>query len=325
MRPRKKNRNLPERMFLNHGRYYYVLRGKWHPLSKDYAEALIQYSKHTSSQGNGMAALIDRFMVEVAVQKTPKTQKEYKRLGEKLKPIFAEFRPDQVKPHHVAKVIDHEAKKHPVQANRLRQFLSVVFSYGVRLGVVDSNPCRDVKGISVRKRDRYITDDEFKAVKAKANETIGCIMDFCYFTAQRISDVLKVRLSDITTEGVYFEQGKTGKKLMVQMSDELAGVIERAKGLHKKVRGFTLFHGRGGKQYGYFGVSAMFRRSCKSAGIEFHLHDIRAKSLTDAKRQGIDAQKLAGHKSAAMTEHYVKARDVEVAKSPKMGKVLGSD
>jgi hypothetical protein len=74
MRPRKKNRNLPQRMFLNHGRYYYVLRGKWHSLSKDYAEALIQYSKHTASHGNGMAALIDRFMVDVAPKKTPKTQ-----------------------------------------------------------------------------------------------------------------------------------------------------------------------------------------------------------------------------------------------------------
>jgi len=326
VRPRKHNRNLPARMYLKHGRYWYVLRGKWHPLSKDYAEALLQYSRHTSSAGNGMTALIDRFLLDVATQKTVKTQKEYKRLGERLKTIFAEFQPHQVKPHHIAKVIDHEAKKAPVQANRLRQLLSVVFSYAVRWGMVDVNPCRDVKGISVAKRDRYITDAEFAAVQAKANASIGCIMDFCYCTAQRISDVLKVRLSDITTEGVYFEQGKTGKKLMVGMSPELAEVIERAKGLHTKVRGMTLFHGRGGKQYGYFGVSAMFRRACKAAGVaDFHLHDIRAKALTDLDRQGGNAQRLAGHKSATMTAHYVKARDVEVAQSPKMGKVLDSN
>lgn len=320
MRPRKHNRNLPARMYLKHGRYWYVIGGKWHKLSTDYTEALTQYARHTSSAGDGMAGLIDRFLLEVAPLKTAKTQKEYKRLGERLKKIFAEFTPAQVKPHHIAKVIDHEAKKAPVQANRMRQLLSVIFSYGVRWGTVDANPCRDVKGISVKKRDRYITDAEFAAVKAAANASIGCIMDFCYYTGQRISDVLKVRLSDITTDGVYFEQGKTGKKLMVGMGAELAEVIERAKGLHNKVRGMTLFHGRGGKQYGYFGVSAMFRRACKTAGVEnFHLHDIRAKSLTDAQRQGIDAQRLAGHKSAAMTAHYVKARNVEVAQSPKMG------
>lgn len=312
-------------MYLSHGRYYYAAQGKWYPLSKDYPTALLEYAQRTSST-SGMAALIDRFLTEVAITKTAKTQKEYRRLGERLKKIFAEFSPEQVKPHHIAKVIDHEAKTAPVQANRMRQLLSVVFSYAVRWGVVDVNPCRDVKGITVKKRDRYITDEEFICVKQKANPSIACIMDFCYYTAQRISDVLKVRLSDVATDGVYFEQGKTGKKLMVEMGTELAEVIERAKGIHSKVRGMTLFHGRGGKQYSYFGVSSMFRRACKAAGVEdFHLHDIRAKSLTDLDNQGGNAQRLAGHDSRSTTDGYIKDRSVEVAQSPKMGKVLGSN
>lgn len=321
MRPRKHNRNLPARMYLRHGRYYYVADGKWKPLSRDYAEALQQYSRHTSSQGDSMPALIDRFMIEVATTKSAKTHKEYKRLGEKLKNIFTEFTPRQVKPHHVAKIIDHQAKTAPTQANRMRSLLSVVFAHAVRWGLTDANPCREVKGISVKKRDRYITDEEFQAVKAKANPPIACIMDFCYFTAQRISDVLKVKLSEVTPEGVYFEQGKTGKKLMVQMNPDLAETIERAKGIHKKVRGMTLFHGRGGRQYSYFGVSAMFRRACQSAGVaDFHLHDIRAKALTDLDRQGGDAQTLGGHGNRATTEGYIKAREISVAQSPKMGK-----
>ena len=328
MRPRKINRNLPARMYLKHGRYWYVHRSVWHKMATDYAEALREYAQLTAGTAtgtaSGMVGLIDRFMHDIGSQKTPATQKEYKRLGERLKKIFAEFEPSHVKPHHVAQVIDDEAKTAPTQANRLRQLLSVVFTYAVRKGIVEANPCRDVKGVSVKKRDRYITDDEFAAVKAEAGDTIGCIMDFCYLTAQRISDVLKVRLSDITVDGIFFEQGKTGKKLLVAMSPDLAEVIERARGLHTKtVRGLTLFYGRGGRQYGYFGISAMFRRACKKAGVvDFHLHDIRAKGLTDASRQGLNAQMLAGHKSAAMTEHYVKARSVEVAKSPKMGRVL---
>lgn len=327
MRPRKQNRNLPARMYLKHGRYWYVEHGKWRALSRDYAEALTQYAQRTSAAGDGMAALIDRFLIEVAATKTAKTEKEYKRLGERLKTVFAEFRPHQVKPHHVQQVIAHEAKKHPTQANRMRQLLSAIFAYAVStLGVAERNPCRDTKGVHVKKRDRYIADAEFTAVKAKASPSIACIMDFCYLTAQRISDVLKVRLSDVTAEGVYFQQGKTGKKLLVQMTPDLAEVIERARALHTKVRGMTLFHGRGGKPYGYFGVSAMFRRACKKAKVEdFHLHDIRAKALTDAERQGLNAQRLAGHKSRTMTEHYIKAREIETAQPPKMGKVLDSN
>lgn len=308
-------------MYLKHGRYWYVAAGKWHALSKNYADALTQYARHTSSQGDGMPALIDRFLIEVAPSKSAKTQKEYTRLGTRLKSILAEFQPRQIKPHHVAKIVDHEAKTAPTQANRMLSLLSVIFAKAVRWNIVDSNPCRDVDGISVKKRNRYITDAEFAAVKAKANPSIACIMDFCYLTGQRISDVLKVRLSDITSEGVYFEQGKTGKKLMVGMGPELAEVIEQAKSLHNKVRGMTLFHGRGGKQYTYFGVSAMFRRACQSAGVaDFHLHDIRAKALTDLDRQGGDAQTLGGHGNRSTTEGYIKARDVSVAQSPKMGK-----
>ena len=321
MRPRKTNRNLPARMYLKHGRYWYVEKGQWHKLSTDYAQALQQYANRTATSGSGMPALIDRFLLEVAPTKATKTEKEYKRLGALLKETFAEFQPRQIKPHHVATAIDDEAKKAPVQANRLRQLLSVIFSYAVRWGIVDANPCRDVRGISVKKRDRYITDDEFAAVKTSANASISCIMDVCYLTAQRISDVLKIKLSDISDDGVYFQQGKTKNKLRVRMTPELAKVIERAKKLHNKVRGLTLFHGRGGKPYSYFGVSTMFRRACKNAGVEdFHLHDIRAKALTDAEHQGLDAQRLAGHKSRAMTEHYIKARETEEATPPSLPK-----
>ncbi|WP_325800247.1 site-specific integrase [Acidithiobacillus ferriphilus] len=46
---------------------------------------------------------------------------------------------------------------------------------------------------------------------------------------------------------------------------------------------------------------------------DIHFHDIRAKSLTDAKRvAGRDyAQALAGHASGDMTETYIRAREAE--------------
>jgi|TARA_B110000908_G_C10217467_1_gene433511 integrase len=44
-------------------------------------------------------------------------------------------------------------------------------------------------------------------------------------------------------------------------------------------------------------------------GKRFTFHDIRAKALTDAKNKGMDAQTLAGHSTAAMTDHYIKQRD----------------
>ena len=301
-------------MYLKHSRYYHVRKNVWEPLSKDYTEALKQYSLIESSQGSGMVALLDRFTVEVSSQKTPKTFREYRRMAEILKPVFQEFSPQQVKPHHIAKVIDNEAIKAPTQANRIRQFLSAVFSYAVRSGVVDTNPCRDVKGISVKRRDRYVTDQEFNKVKEASTEAVQNIMEFCYYTGQRISDVLKVKREDITRDGVFFEQGKTGKKLKVNLNPEIKRIIKSSGEIY-------LFESRLGNPYSYFGISAMFRRACKSAGVEdFHIHDIRAKALTDAHKQGQDAQKLAGHKSRAMTDQYIKDRLVESVKPPRRRK-----
>jgi len=41
MRPRKTDPHLPPRVYRRHGRYYYVVNGKWHPLSRDLDESLI--------------------------------------------------------------------------------------------------------------------------------------------------------------------------------------------------------------------------------------------------------------------------------------------
>jgi integrase len=46
----------------------------------------------------------------------------------------------------------------------------------------------------------------------------------------------------------------------------------------------------------------------------FTEHDIRAKTLTDADERGQDAQRLAGHKSRAMTDRYIKTRRIEKVK-----------
>ncbi len=59
--------------------------------------------------------------------------------------------------------------------------------------------------------------------------------------------------------------------------------------------------------------SIIKQEEVKKAGIcDIHFHDIRAKALTDAKRQGKDAQQLAGYATSAMTDRYVKSREIEV-------------
>lgn len=98
----------------------------------------------------------------------------------------------------------------------------------------------------------------------------------------------------------------------------LREVVSRAHQLKRPIRGLYLFCTRQGQPYSDTGFKAMWNRVqikwAVQGGQRFTFHDIRAKALTDAKRLGMDAQSLAGHATAAMTEHYIKQREFKVVK-----------
>ena len=60
-----------------------------------------------------------------------------------------------------------------------------------------ANPCAGVKGHKETGRDRYVTDEEFRAVWECAHFTVQDAMDLAYYTAQRHGDVLRFKRSDI--------------------------------------------------------------------------------------------------------------------------------
>lgn len=312
-------------MYLSHGAYFYVTReNKWIPLGRDLDAAKLKWCELDGGEPpTGMTALINRYMLEVAPLKAERTYKDNKSESLKLLAVFGKMNPSDVKPHHVAKYLDLRGKDAPVRANREKALLSHIFTMAMRWGVLDSNPCRGVHRNKETGRDRYISDQEFKAVWSKANLTIRCLMDLGYLTAQRIGDLIDIKLRDITKDGIMFQQNKTSKKLLIGMNDDLQAIIDRCRRIHPKIKGLHLLHARDGKKYTYSGISAMFRNAVKKSGVQnFHFHDLRAKALTDASRAGLDAQMLAGHATEAMTAHYVKRREIDEIEALKMPNIL---
>lgn len=321
MRPRKKDRHLPACMYQKHGAYYLVRKGKWERLGTDLQDALMLYAKRIAAGAQGgMPDLIDRALKHHCTHKklSPNTVAQYEIAAERLKTIFAEFEPHQVLPKHVA-AVKMELADTPNMCNRILSFLRIVFNYALEWQEVDSNPCIGISRHQEGRRDRYITDAEFAALLNAASPYIRCILEMCYLTGQRIGDVLAIRLADITEEGVSFVQGKTGAKLIVAMTPDLQAVIDRAKALPRKVRTLTLFCSRTGKPADYSTVKTAFRALREKAGItDVTIHDIRAKSLTDADREGKNAQALGGHTDARMTARYLRGRLPKVAQAPTM-------
>ncbi|HXQ23925.1 MAG TPA: tyrosine-type recombinase/integrase, partial [Candidatus Acidoferrales bacterium] len=167
---------------------------------------------------------------------------------------------------------------------------------------------------------RLISMDEYRAIYGHAGERLQVIMDLLIRTGQRVSDVLRIRRTDLTDEGIRFVQQKTGAKLVVPWTPELRAVVDRAKLLHGNIRALTLLHNRRGKTPDYRTVALQWTKACEAAGVaDAHIHDLRAVALTAARKQGLNATRLAGHSSPAMTERYLRDREEPLADGPSFG------
>jgi integrase len=301
-----------------------VKAGKWEPLGKDLADALDAYAKKIETPKGGMADLIDRAFVQMKPKLSANTIAQYTQAAERLKVYLVEFSPNQVKQKHVA-AIKVKLSSTPNMANRVISFLRKVFSYAVEWQEADSNPCLGIQRHTEAKRKRYITDAEFMAIYDKAGERLQIVMDLCYLTAQRVSDVLAIKLSDITDDGILFRPKKTlnstGASLIVRWTPPLRATVDRAKALHVNgnIRALipTLLFNRKRKAPDYGTTKFLWDAARTAAGVEdVHIHDLRAKSLTDTKGEGGDPQALASHSSAAMTARYIRLRETPQVAGP---------
>lgn len=319
MRPRKRDRHLPACVYLRHGAYWLVKRGKWTRLGSDLTAALAEYARHQAHEQGSMPAIIDQALPAILKGKAPATVAQYTIAARKLQDILFEFAPHQVTQRDIVQILAH-LEDTPAAANRMLVVLRLVFNWALRSGLVDSNPCVGVPRLKTKARTRRIEVDEFEAIKAEAGDLLGVIMDLCYLTGQRIGDVLMIRRADLRDEGVYVEQQKTKMRVLIAWNPELSAAVERAKSMHKNVASLYLLPGANGEAPKYGTVWTWWKKACAKAGIDdANIHDLRAMSGTEAEQQGLDPQRLLGHKDASMTRRYLRDRCVKVVHGPSIG------
>jgi integrase len=315
-RQRKSAKHLPERVYIKSGGYYFVDRlNKWHFLGREFSEAMLKWTKLIDRPQNivKMNQLFDRYMLEVAPRKAPDTYKQNQIQMKYLRIAFGEMRPEDVKPTDIYEYQSVRAQRAKVAPNREKSLLSHVFSMAIRWGVVEDNPCRNVKRLTEKKRDRYIEDWEFAAVKSVAIPVIRHAMDFAYLTALRRGDILKLTFDDCKEEGIQLQINKTSNKILILWSDTLKSCVNRIREFSASRRGTNLICTRSGTAYSNHGFSAIWKRTIKKAldlqliKETFRFHDIRRKAATDAERQsGREyARQLLGHQEQSTTAIYI--------------------
>ncbi len=172
------------------------------------------------------------------------------------------------------------------------------------------NPCQGVKGFKETGRDRYVTDDEFERVKAHAHFTVADAMDLALLTGQRPADVLKIKRTDIRDGALWIVQNKTGARLGIEITGELAAVIDRINARPRQAISAHLIQDEKGQPLSVFALRSRFDKAREAAKVSFQFRDIRAKAATDTGDLA-HSQKLLAHKNREMTEHYVRSRQGE--------------
>jgi integrase len=297
--------------YYDHG--YVQGRRYWQPLGSDFAAAKRTWAdiEADAPADNTVSALLTYYRIHALPQCAERTQRDRRAHIERLTAVFGTVRTDELRPQDVARYLRHHG--YPVAANREIGTLSAAFSYAVDIGMANTNPCRQVRRNRESKRDRYITDAEFRTVKSLAPPVVALGMDLAYLTGMRMGDLLALRWDQLENQGIRVRQSKTGAKVLIEWTDDLRSAIEEARALRRNTRGLHVLATRAGEPYSVSGFGAMFRRSMdkavdKHAMSRFTFHDIRAKTGTDARDAGLDSQALLGHTTEAQHQTYLRSR-----------------
>ncbi len=315
MSPKRNNRNLPARVTQKHGAFYYlkpvIKDGKsttqWIRLGKTEAE-MHRALADMKSEGTGqMASIMERYRHDVLTKKAQKTQDTQGKQLDRLTRAFGHMQARHMRPHHFAQYHDLVGATAPYQANRELALAAHVMKYAVRWGYIDINPVREIQRHPEHPRDRYITHEEFKAVATIAPLWIKIVMALLYITGQRRVDLLNLKRDQLTAEGIYITQSKTGKKLLLEWTPALREAINNAltqlpaPGVHSV---YVICDSRGQRRRDAAFTTAWTRlmNKCIALGViaeKFQARDIRGKAGSDS-----DGDHLGHQDKRTLNRHY---------------------
>lgn len=361
-RKREKSRTLTgSRIYIRRGKYQYFspeplvnpktgMATKWHILcpvtdgelkARTLLDALLNKPADDEPTGD-FSAWFAKFTLHIAAQRKKKAPTDPARLqiweegGKALMSAyrviakgFKQFDLADVTPADIAEFVDQWEGRRSAQS--YRSHLSKFFAWCCRKGLMTTNPAREVTVEAPPQRDAYITDEQYKAIRAAllvgkdgratpSGPMVQCYMDLLYLLYQRGTEVRLLKWSDIQAGGILFKPTKTehtsGKKVLVPVSDDVMAVINRLRRI-RNMRSIYLIHTQDGQPYAAHGIGTAFRRACERAKISgVTLKDIRAKAATDATSQGYTEQQLQtalAHTDAGTTRKYIRTRETPVS------------
>lgn len=324
-RRRLRDKHLPPRVYKSHGAYFLARapagneRARWQRLGETLHETLAEYARVVAPPTNvtTVSGLLDRYLIEVAPKKAPRTFQDNQAEASPLRAFFGSMKIADVRAADVYRYISIRGAAAATRARREKALLSHCYTKAIEWGLAERNPCAGMRLARPKARTRCPSWDEVKAFASVAGDFIARYMALKIATGMRQGDMLAMRLDQLKDDGVHARTRKDGKQMIYEWTPELSAIVDAIKALPRPIRGLTLFCTRRGQPYTGEGFRSIWQRRMRKAtkpnadGVtliaeRFTEHDLRALAGTEAKKQGIDPQDLLGHNEASTTAIYLR-------------------
>jgi integrase len=157
---------------------------------------------------------------------SPRTRTEWARHLRTVREAWGNLQVNGVEPKHVLALRDTRAKT-PANANNLIRALSSVLGWAVPRGWRLDNPCLAIPKLKIGEGYAPWPWDAIEYFAQHARSHLWHAAALALFSGQRLSDVLKVKWSDISQGLISVRQRKTGKPLWIPIHRRLAAILEQ--------------------------------------------------------------------------------------------------
>lgn len=209
------------------------------------------------------------------------------------------------------------------EVQREIELLRHAFTMAVRWGLLDRHPLKgQVRLERPAPRTRYVEDWELVEALRVAPPKVRAYIRLKLLTGLRRRDLLTLQWSQLRDDGIHVQTSKTGKRIVIEWTEELRQAVEEVRRLRGSVLSLYLFHERRGGPYvkvngSCSGWDSLWQRFMRKVMEEtdvqerFTEHDLRAKCASDAESLE-HARALLAHADEATTRRVYRRRPERV-------------
>lgn len=358
IRPRLKPDGLPYRVYERRGKRVYSIgykmtNGRWAfrfdcpvedvaQIRKLRAQAIEQSARVIEDRPEGgFAGLVDAWFAwqeelprTDARRRADSTLAENKREAANLKKAWGHFEAGEITRAMGYEYLDACVATRPAKANKEISLARLILEFGIRKGVIDSNPLDQLGKNKVIKERRYVTDEEMDlAVEVGrrcggARYIVALALRTAWLCVRRSVEVRALTRDAIKETGILWKDGKSKDKppVLIEWSPELRSTIEEVLKVERfQVAGtMFVFGNMRGQKYTKGGWKAMLddlMRECEKTAAErkmafckFSLQDCRPKGVSDKLEAGhADTQDATLHSDGKMIARVYDRRQTRKA------------